>query len=314
MFKRIFISFILIFSTQAAFSEIPFKATGTKIINKKSQFLTAPKWSPDSRYIAAGGENFHSIWLYDVKTEAWTKLVEQNGAGWDFDWSPDSRKIAFRANKIERRRKQTTIQYVDIGSGKVTQLVDYDRDFSTPRWVSDSDVAFLHHEKYKQVAIASQTLSRPGAQKPKQNVCLFSSNGMLTKESENSINQLKPLEGNVFDVSYSPDASRILFKKQGRQIFIMKKDGKNLKQIATGEMPNWDPSGKFVVYAVTKESAYQYISSDLFIVDADGRESKQITFTKDELEMRPHWSPNGRQIVCDSDGQILLIDLIGSEK
>ncbi len=314
MSKRIFILLIFILFSQNAFSEIPFKAASSKIINERSQFLTAPKWSPDGQYIAAAGDNFGSIWLYNVKTDTWTKLVEQNGAGWEFAWSPDSRKIAFRANKIERRRKQTTIQCVDIGSGKIAQLIDYDREFSTPKWVTNNDVAFLHHNKYKSVTIATKTLSRPNASQPQKSVTLFSSNGILTKEKNKDISMLKPLQGRAFDVAYSPDESRILFKKQGREIFVMQHTGKDLKQIAKGEMPVWGPSGKYVLYAVTRENQYQYISSDLFIVDAEGRENKQITFSKNELEMRPDWSPDGKQIACDSNGKIILIDLIGSVK
>ena len=305
---------IVILFSQAALAEIPFKATNSKTITEQGQFLTAPKWSPNGEYIAAAGENFGSIWLYEVKIENWTKLVEQNGAGWEFDWSPNSRKIAFRANKIERRRKQTTIKFVEIKSGKIEQLVKYDREFSTPKWVTNSDVAFLHHDKYKLVSIAGKTLSRPTSEQSHTNICLFSNKGILTKETNKNIALLKPLEGRVFNVSYSPDVSRILFKKQGRQICTMQKNGKNLKQIAKGEMPVWDPSGKFVLYAVTQEDEYQYTSSDLYIVDAKGVQSKQITFTKNELEMRPHWSPDGKQIVCDSNGKIILIDLIGSEQ
>jgi len=35
------------------------------------------------------------MWLYTVETETWKMLVKENGVGWDFDWSPDSRKNRF---------------------------------------------------------------------------------------------------------------------------------------------------------------------------------------------------------------------------
>jgi len=317
MLKKTILYLIVLVFAHPGFSEIPFNARGTTTISETGQFLSAPKWSPNGQYIAAAGANFGSIWLYTVQAKSWIKLVEQNGAGWEFDWSPDSRHIAFRANKMDGRRKSTTIAIVDIVTGESRQLTDFDRDFSTPRWTTSTEVAFLHHEAYQVASLSAQALSRPDSSRRPKNICLISPNGVLTQEAGqplNQLNQLKPLHGRVFNVSYSPDNSRILFKQQGRSICVVNKDGKNLQHIAKGEMPVWDPSGMYIAYAATQEDAYEYTASDLWIVTADGAEKRQITFTKTELEMRPHWSPDGRQIACDSNGKIILIDLVGREQ
>ncbi|MFZ5517797.1 MAG: TolB family protein [Candidatus Zhuqueibacterota bacterium] len=314
MLKKSILFFILLLFAHPAFSDIPFKARGTATISEAGQFLSAPKWSPDGKYIAAAGDNFGSIWLYNVQANSWIKLVEQNGAGWEFDWSPDSRRIAFRANKMDGRRKLTTILVVDIVTGQTQQLADFDRDFSTPRWVNAVEVAFLHHDALQVAALPTISLSKPDSTSRPRSICLFSAKGVLTKEMDKTLSQIKPLEGRVFNVSYSPDNSRILFKQQGRAICVMNKDGKNIQRIAEGEMPVWNPSGEFVAYSETREDAFEYTSSDLWIVTANGAEKQQITFTKDEMEMRPHWSPDGRRIACDSNGKIILIDLVGREQ
>ncbi|MCK5738654.1 PD40 domain-containing protein, partial [bacterium] len=57
--------------------------------------LLSPTFSPNGEYLAAAGSKYGSIWLYTFETGQWQKLVTENGAGWDFAWSPDSKSIAY---------------------------------------------------------------------------------------------------------------------------------------------------------------------------------------------------------------------------
>ncbi len=95
MFKKIFILSTILIFVIPSFAQIPVRVVSTKVISSTEQYLIAPKWSPNGNYIAAAGQNYGSIWLYTVGTQTWKKLVEENGAGWDFDWSPDSKKLPF---------------------------------------------------------------------------------------------------------------------------------------------------------------------------------------------------------------------------
>jgi Tol biopolymer transport system component len=48
-----------------------------------------PVWSPDGRYIAAGGIDFKGTYLFDVKSQRWSKL-NQRGMP-NLRWSRDSK-------------------------------------------------------------------------------------------------------------------------------------------------------------------------------------------------------------------------------
>ena len=81
--------------------------------------------------------------------------------------------------------------------------------------------------------------------------------------------------------------------------------------------PRWSPDGKRIVYVLTKadleKSAYD---SNLRIVDADGKNDRQLTFARG-ADFRPRWSPDGRLLafVSDRDGRnaLWLIDPDGGE-
>jgi len=309
MLKKIALSLFLILITGSLFSQSNFEVAEMRTISSNKQYLLAPKWSPTGENIAAAGENFGSIWFYNLKTERWQKLVEQNGVGWDFDWSPDSRKIAFRANTFKNRRKLTTIKYVDISSRKIEKVTDENRNFSTPKWISNTAIAFLHNDEYKTNTVVNQQLNMTEKNFPMQNVCLFSEKGMYTKIGDTQAQLLAPLKGQTLYASFSPLENIVLFQKPGSKIFTFEEQTETIKFITEGEMPAWSPDGKSIVFANPKDDGYRIISSDILVCDQNGKNQHQLTGTDDELEMRPNWSPDGKQIACDSNGKIILIKL-----
>ncbi len=309
MLKKFTILILLVLIKETLFATTPFTVEKIEIISLNDQYLIAGKWSPDGKYIAAAGKNYGSIWLYHVASAEWQKLIEENGAGWDFDWSPDSRKIAFRANKFIKRRKQTTIKYVDIMTGKTEKTADYGRDFSTPKWLTADVLTFMHKEKLKTVSISETALMKPDSSFQQKNVPLFSNKGYYIGKSNRELQLLEPLKGQTFNVSFSPDGNTILFEKSDGKIYTCRENGDEVKVVAEGEMPAWSPDGNFIVFATPKDDGYKIISSDIFICDANGKNKQQITKTEDELELRPHWSPDGKNIIYDSEGKIHLITL-----
>jgi dipeptidyl aminopeptidase/acylaminoacyl peptidase len=81
--------------------------------------------------------------------------------------------------------------------------------------------------------------------------------------------------------------------------------------------PRWSPDGRRIAYVLTKadleRSAYD---ADVWVVDADGRNDRQLTRTK-ASDTRPRWSPDGKSIafLSDRDGRttIWLIPADGGE-
>ncbi len=308
MYKRFFFVVGLAIFAQILSAKTTIKVVDQQTISDKNHYLIAPKWSPNGQYIAAAGISYGSIWLYDTGDSTWSKLIEQNGCGWGFDWSPDSRKIAFRANVFKDKRKITTIKHVDILTKKVTTVIDYTQDLSTPKWISDHEVGFMEDGDFRSIIIKDKRLEKLSKVSKKEDIALFSHSGVYTKKANQSPVLLEALTGQTFHVSFSPDGNEILYQKSGGKIY---KTGKKQEAIfiADGEMPSWSPNGDFIVYATPKDDGHQITSSDIMVCDKNGSHKIKLTDTENEFEMNPDWSPDGHKIACDSNGKILIIFL-----
>lgn len=83
--------------------------------------------------------------------------------------------------------------------------------------------------------------------------------------------------------------------------------------------PRWSPDGKQIAYVVTKADLSKTIStydSDLWLIDADGRNDRRLTFTTN-ADFRPRWSPDGTRIAFLSDrggrNAVYVLDARGGE-
>ena len=265
MLRKNVLLFFLILLTGNLLAKDIFTVTKIDAISLTDLYLIAPKWSPDGNYIAASGEKYSSIWLFELETKNWVRLVEENGAGWDFDWSPDSKKIAFRSNRFVSFRKQTTIKYIDIITKKVEKVIDYSRDFSTPKWLTSDILAFIHKKQLKTFSILKTALIKPDSNLQQKNVCIFSNENIYISKFNQPFAFLAPLKGQTFNVTFSPNGQSILFEKAGGKIYTCRENGDEVTLVAEGEMPSWSPDGSYIVYANAKDDGYRFLSSDIYI-------------------------------------------------
>ncbi|MEJ5223483.1 MAG: hypothetical protein WHV44_03435 [Anaerolineales bacterium] len=115
---------------------------------------------------------------------------------------------------------------------------------------------------------------------------------IFTGELKQLTNQL----GIVTAPEVSPDGTQIVFKNSdGRlnDIWLMNRDGSNPRriygsQMAQGWDPTWSPDGRQILFA----GYDQYFAVQLFIMDADGSNVRQVTQMQ-KLRGRSDWSPQG---------------------
>jgi tricorn protease len=122
---------------------IPVKEGVTRnITNTSGVHERNAQWSPDGKFIAwisdASGE--FEIWLQksDRSEPAFQISKDQNTFIFDFDWSPDNKKILYNTKKNDLR-------YIDIQSGKIT-IADKSQKgpFYDASWSPDSKwIAFV---------------------------------------------------------------------------------------------------------------------------------------------------------------------------
>lgn len=132
--------------------------------------------------------------------------------------------------------------------------------------------------------------------------------------------------GDNTDPDWSPNGEKIIYISQGnaggragRDIFIINANGgeeinltKSFPEIGFDE-PKWSPDGTKIAYVGCHSYAYE--SCEIFIMNSDGSEKKQIT--NNEFDDRYfEWSPDGKQIAFwsfrNKQGDIYVINIDGN--
>lgn len=117
----------------------------------------------------------------------------------------------------------------------------------------------------------------------------------------------------------SPDGTKILGENPYRHgMWVLDLDGKKLAYLdgdskdsvvfapgvvgwAVGVTAKWSPDSKQIVYMVSAEDGHTVITTDLFLINADGTGRMRLTNTPDVLEAYPIWSPDGTRIAYVTD-------------
>jgi Tol biopolymer transport system component len=92
------------------------------------------------------------------------------------------------------------------------------------------------------------------------------------------------------------------------EIFIMKADGSHKTQITFNalddESPAWSPDGRRIVFSRDFDPIQGQLDRDLFTMNADGTDQRNLTSSPGVLDQEPNWSADGGRIafVSDRDG------------
>jgi len=117
----------------------------------------------------------------------------------------------------------------------------------------------------------------------------------------------------------SPDGTKIIGETSYRHgMWVLALDGKKLAYLdgdskdsvvfapgvvgwAVGVTAKWSPDSKQIVYMVSAEDGHTVITTDLFLINADGTGKTRLTDSPDVIEAYPIWSPDGTRIAYVND-------------
>jgi len=280
-----------------------------------------PVWSPDGQWIAFAREGFGGIEIIRPDGTGRRLLVSAPRAGYRFAWSPDASQIGFLSVAETPEGRRYRIQTVEIGSGRIRTLWESEEEFSPPVWqrtASGQRLAFMaftdpQPNGWRCVTTSSMPLktSLPNGSKPDAEGVLFYRDGHVWISSGDAPHAKRLSREGGLNPAWSPDRRRVVFSS-GNAILMVNADGSELRELARGHHPAWSPDGLKLVFDVARDDGHRILSSDLWLINADGSELTALTQTPDVLETEPSWSPEGRRIAyrLEDTGQICVLSLV----
>ena len=254
--------------------------------------------SPDGKTVAFIGNGLHWGNIYTVPIEGGDpRMVTDDGhAGcwWTYPpgcialmWTPDSKSIVF----ISNREKVPGLWRVSSKGGAAEREVPYPHIGSL--FMDGHRLVYSEETSEEQPSIWRADLAAAGG----------------------SVVEKKKIVSTQFwemDAQPSPDGSRVVWvslRTGSAQIWASTRNGEDQLQLTHLDggcgTPRWSPDGKWVAFdfygqAATGNVANQHAPPQIFVIDSEGRNLRQIT-TGANQNMVPSWSGDGKAIYFASD-------------
>jgi dipeptidyl aminopeptidase/acylaminoacyl peptidase len=285
-----------------------------------------PVISPDGKKIAftvgfyckEKNKRSSDIYIMDINGKNMRKLTAHPGIESDISWSPDSRKIAFSA---DREEKKSQIYIIDISGGEGEKLTDISTGATSPRWSPDgrwiafySSVGQLYSDEFKKELGDVRYIThlryyhfRSWDDGKRKRIFIVPSDG---QEKPVQLTRGECADEGDFSMTWSPDSNEIAFVSNrdpewwntiNTDVYTVSVPGGKIKQITKNRGPDhnpaYSPDGKYIAFRSI--FTYNYESENYKVVAAkrDGQlAGKVLTEKLDRSVRRFKWSPDSRKI------------------
>jgi dipeptidyl aminopeptidase/acylaminoacyl peptidase len=192
-------------------------------------------------------------------------------------WSADGNRIVFASNRTGNYQIYT----MNADGPGVARVTHDGNDDRRPTWTADGHILFQNG------SFPNRAIFRIGA-------------------DGNGLQQLTPVSSDNATVAAAPRGGRIAFSStrgDGTQrLYTANADGSAAKLVLpsppgpeTADVEaDWSPRGNALLFE--RFTFGGPITTDLYVVHADGTGLRRLTNTPDRLELQPAWSPDGTRI------------------
>jgi Tol biopolymer transport system component len=255
------------------------------------------KFSPDGKSIFFSNSNYDGIWKYSITEKRTTEITNDKFSGYGFDIDETGTKIVYRRSSFNNGVRLQEIVEKDI-SGNSTAILEKGEDISTPLYSNGKVV----YSKNRAVLNLSASVQNSGSK------ILGIENTKIAVLKNGKKELLDPIPGGSYIwPSLSPDGKMILAHEMSKGTFTYNIESEVINLLGKRNSPSFTNDGKWIIYMKDKDDGYQYISSDIYCVSVDGKQTIQLTNTDNIIELNPIASAKENKIVFSSLGGDIYI-------
>jgi Tol biopolymer transport system component len=284
------------------------------LIGSNNDVCMNPVYSPDGNKIAYTKASYKGLWFYDKVTNTHQQISNDDASGFAFKWSYDSKYILTRVTEYRKNRRYNALKIFDVTTGKSKQVSDYRTVMpSLPNWALFNEKVYITNGN--QVEFFETGIHIPDQQMRWKNpdIVFVADKKISSMNLDSKIQSFfMPIkDAEYINLSVSPDNKMIVFEVVGGNMYTMNIDGTNLTDLGRGNRPRWSSDSKKIIYMIAEDDGYSVTASDIYSINANGTEKKNLTDSNNLVEMNPCFSPDGKMIAFDvlNDGSIYLMEI-----
>jgi Tol biopolymer transport system component len=282
------------------------------LVGSSEDICMNPVFSSDGKTIAYTKANYKGVWIIDLSDNTTKQITNEDAAGFGFKWSSDSKSLLSRVSKYENLRRYNAVKIFDVETKNSNQLTDYRTMMPyLPNWINGDTEVFLPTKE-------GIELYKTGKTQKIQNEALelgsyAKNNKIIVHDFKLNNDQIKiPIENaDIINLTTSPDNKKVAFEVMGGNMYCMNIDGTDLVDLGKGNRPRWSFDSSKIIYMIAEDDGHTFTSSDIYSINADATEKRNLTNTNNLIEMNPCFSPNGKTIAFDvlDDGSIYIMNI-----
>ena len=291
--KQYFIAILIcnfIYSNESSFDLI-------NLIEKSKAYFSIHV-SSDGSSVAITNANYSQLY---IANNGYFKNVDmKNINAFHCKWSPNGEKLMVMRSSFENRRRLNSL----IVLNKYGNLLDIVVDFSSQRilpvgWTGNNTLHFLLDD---QLITRNMNKSENEWDLP---LIFATKNKLYKKISDEKVQLLHQAQDMILNLSYSSDASLIVFEVYGNETIVIQDEKLIKTDIRNGNAPMVSPDGEKIVFMNIEDDGYQIQSGSISYWDSKTSKIYSIIDDPKMIAMNPVWGNNNLIYYINfSDGSI----------